>query len=234
MHPILYPRVEGAFFDLDGTLAFTEELLFEVMKERLALRECDVSSFPFESAVGIPDVQAAARIVRHYGLAERPESFRAEYQAVFRKRISTVLKERPGAETLLRQFDGTGIPRGLVTSAPLTYADAVLDALGFRSFFKTVVTADTVGLAALKPDPAPYLLAAEQLSAKPFRCIVFEDSYVGTRSARAAGMIVVGLPHRLAPRENLKGIAHYILPEGQTLADFRLEHVDELLPQRRF
>ncbi len=39
-----------------------------------------------------------------------------------------------------------------------------------------------------KPDPAIYLLAAKELGVEPGRCVVVEDSHIGLRAAKAAGM----------------------------------------------
>ena len=39
-----------------------------------------------------------------------------------------------------------------------------------------------------KPDPAIYLLAAKELGVEPARCVVIEDSHIGLRAAKAAGM----------------------------------------------
>ena len=39
-----------------------------------------------------------------------------------------------------------------------------------------------------KPDPAIYLLAARELGVEPGRCVVVEDSHIGVRAAKAAGM----------------------------------------------
>ena len=39
-----------------------------------------------------------------------------------------------------------------------------------------------------KPDPAIYLLAAQELGVEPARCVVIEDSHIGLRAAKAAGM----------------------------------------------
>ena len=44
-----------------------------------------------------------------------------------------------------------------------------------------------------KPDPDCYLRAAKRFEAAPEECIVFEDSFNGLRSGRAAGMKVVGV-----------------------------------------
>src|ERR1051326_1397712 len=50
-----------------------------------------------------------------------------------------------------------------------------------------------------KPDPEPYLRAAEGLGFKPADCLVIEDAASGIASARAAGMEVVGVTTTFAP-----------------------------------
>ena len=44
-----------------------------------------------------------------------------------------------------------------------------------------------------KPDPDCYLKAAQRLGVEVGDCVVFEDSFNGLKSGRAAGMYVVGL-----------------------------------------
>ncbi|MDR3763766.1 MAG: HAD family hydrolase [Acidobacteriota bacterium] len=45
-----------------------------------------------------------------------------------------------------------------------------------------------------KPHPEPYLRGAKLLGLEPAQCTAFEDAPSGIRSARAAGMSVLGLP----------------------------------------
>jgi len=56
---------------------------------------------------------------------------------------------------------------------------------------RVLITADDVAQG--KPDPEPYALAANQLSVAACRCLVVEDAPAGIQSARAAGMLVIGL-----------------------------------------
>jgi sugar-phosphatase len=44
-----------------------------------------------------------------------------------------------------------------------------------------------------KPDPAPFLLAAQRLGADPARCLVVEDAVSGLTAARAAGMATLAV-----------------------------------------
>ena len=61
----------------------------------------------------------------------------------------------------------------------------------FQGMFDAILTSED--FAASKPDPDCYLRAARRLGARPEDCVVFEDSFNGLRSGRAAGMTVVGL-----------------------------------------
>ncbi len=53
------------------------------------------------------------------------------------------------------------------------------------------VTADEVSRG--KPHPEPYLKGAKLLGVPPRECLVFEDAPAGIESARAAGMIAIGV-----------------------------------------
>lgn len=61
----------------------------------------------------------------------------------------------------------------------------------FHSLFDSILTSED--FSASKPDPDCYLKAAERFHLSPEECIVFEDSFNGLKSGRAAGMLVVGL-----------------------------------------
>jgi sugar-phosphatase len=70
-----------------------------------------------------------------------------------------------------------------------------LNASGLRDLFALVLSQDDVTRG--KPDPQPYLLAAERLGLSPDELLVFEDTDVGVASAKAAGAQVVGLTRTL-------------------------------------
>lgn len=77
----------------------------------------------------------------------------------------------------------------MVTSATLRLAEARLAEAGIRA--KNLIAADDISRG--KPDPEPFLLAAERLGVDPARCVVFEDAPTGLAAGRAAGMVTVAL-----------------------------------------
>ena len=60
-----------------------------------------------------------------------------------------------------------------------------------RQLFDEILTSED--FTESKPSPQCYLTAARRFGADPEECVVFEDSFNGLRSARAARMFVVGL-----------------------------------------
>ena len=61
----------------------------------------------------------------------------------------------------------------------------------FKGMFDAILTSEDFERS--KPDPDCYLKAAERLGVDKDDCVVFEDSFNGLKSGRAAGMYVVGL-----------------------------------------
>jgi sugar-phosphatase len=99
----------------------------------------------------------------------------------------------PGAADLLAAL--AGIPHALVTSADDDLARRRMAAAGLP-FPDLAVTAELV--AASKPDPEGFLLAASQLGALPGECLVLEDSEAGIMAGLAAGARVLGVGGRAA------------------------------------
>jgi beta-phosphoglucomutase-like phosphatase (HAD superfamily) len=54
-----------------------------------------------------------------------------------------------------------------------------------------------------KPNPDPYLLAAQRIGVDPGYCLALEDSHPGVRAAHAAGMMTVMVPDILDPNEEM-------------------------------
>ncbi|MGC8863329.1 MAG: HAD family hydrolase, partial [Armatimonadota bacterium] len=80
----------------------------------------------------------------------------------------------------------------VATSARRRSLDIIIDRYGLRSYFDVIVTKDDAGVE--KPDPRPYLIAAERLGVDPKRCVAIEDSPRGVIAAARAGMKCIAVP----------------------------------------
>ncbi|MGB7448304.1 MAG: HAD-IA family hydrolase [Ornithinimicrobium sp.] len=93
----------------------------------------------------------------------------------------------PGAIAAVRAL---GVRGAIVTSATRSLASARLEAAGVPTP-KVMITADDITDG--KPDPQPFLRAADALGVSPSDCLVVEDAPSGTAAARAAGCAVLAV-----------------------------------------
>lgn len=101
----------------------------------------------------------------------------------------------PGARELICRLAEAGTPMGVASSSSHRWVDGWLNKLDITPYFQTVVCRDD-GLP-VKPDPALFLKAAENLGMPPSQCLVLEDSQNGTTAAFRAGMPVISIPNRV-------------------------------------
>lgn len=97
-----------------------------------------------------------------------------------------------GFEEFVRKLRQRGVKTAVVTSSNRVKMEAVYrHHPEFKSLFDAILTSEDFERS--KPDPDCYLKAAQRLNAEVKDSVVFEDSFNGLKSGRAAGMYVVGL-----------------------------------------
>lgn len=107
----------------------------------------------------------------------------------------------------VRQLREKGVKTAVVTSSNLDKMNAVYRKCeDFKSLFDAILTSEDFEYS--KPHPDCYQKAAQRFDAKADECIVFEDSFNGLKSGRAAKMKVVGLsttnsPESIAPYSDI-------------------------------
>lgn len=194
---------DALLFDLDGTLVDTESIALETGLAAFAAAGHPVSRVFLEALVGKDDPTSEGLIRATYPDLDFA-AINAAHRAAFTERVERGLPLKPGAAELLA---AAGRPCAIVTSSRRVGAHRKLAIAGIAGSFVHVVTLEDV--AAPKPAPDPYLLAASLFGFAPERCLVFEDSEAGAEAAHRAGCVVVQVPdvvpsdgrwaHHLAP-----------------------------------
>ncbi len=183
-------RFAAACFDLDGTLVDTGPPHLEA--ERATVRAFGFDDLADDHPVtfGMGVVIGARMIAEHYDLNSADEVL-AEYFRQWKRIAEAGIDLLPGADAAVRSVANAGIQVALVTSGERGYADEFLRISGLADVFNCSVTSGDV--VELKPNPEPYLKAAETMGINAANCVVFEDSVAGFKAACAAGMYCVGV-----------------------------------------
>ena len=180
---------DAIFFDLDGTLIDTESLAMASGLAAFAELGHPVTEAFLHQLVGV-DLPTGGKIIRAAMPGIDPEALHPLWQGGFRAAMDlNGLNLKAGAMDLLQ---ARLLPMAIVTSSGRREAHHKLAIAGIAEMFDLIITVDDV--TAPKPDPAPYLLAAEKLGVSPARCLVFEDSETGAEAAHRAGCFVVQIP----------------------------------------
>ncbi len=162
------------------------------------------------------DLLVSARFIKdHSPVTLTPEEIVDTLIAQVIERITEHVPWRPGARELLASLAASGVPSALVTMSWRSLADAVVRTLPSETFAH-VVTGDEVMHG--KPHPEPYAVAARLLGSEPSACVAIEDSPTGVRSAVAAGVPTIAVPH-LVPIPVTRGAVQVPTLSGLTAAD---------------
>jgi len=181
---------DAVFFDLDGTLVDSERLSVQSGTAAFAAQGHEGVEDLLHSLVGVDQITSAGMILSRFPGLDL-DRLNTTWQTAFLAAQAVDLLLKPGASDIVHGLRDRH-RLALVTSSRRDPAEARLVQAGLRPAFHAVITRDDV--AAPKPHPEPYLLAASRLGVDPARCLVFEDSEPGAEAAFSAGMTVIQVP----------------------------------------
>jgi HAD superfamily hydrolase (TIGR01509 family) len=178
----------GLIFDCDGTLADTMPAHFVAWTKMLSRHGIPFPESRFYELGGVP----TAQIIRI--LAHEANVRLADVDAMVREKETAFLESLAAIKPVVEVVAVAEAYHGKLAMAVASggYRDTItrtLDALGVRSWFDVMVTAeDTVRH---KPEPDVFLEAAKRLGVSAEECLVFEDTDIGLLAAKRAGMATV-------------------------------------------
>jgi HAD superfamily hydrolase (TIGR01509 family) len=185
-------QYELIIFDNDGVLVDSEPISNRILADFLT-----EVGYPTTYEDSIRDFMGAAVHRIHDVVLERTgRRLPAGFNEAFHARVFTAFERelRPvaGVDVVLAKLAAEGVPYCLASSGTHQRIRTALRVTGLSGRFgeERIFSAQDVGRG--KPAPDLFLHAAAAMGVQPGRCAVVEDSPLGVRAARAAGMDVFG------------------------------------------
>ncbi|MDD3337525.1 MAG: HAD family phosphatase [Lachnospiraceae bacterium] len=178
-------------FDMDGVILDSEVGGFSFLQQNLSKRGIHIGIEELLKKVGKNSYKIAEEIIKEYNIDETVDEFLEKN----RKNGSYYtnckeLKTMDGLNELITILNKREIKLAVVSSTRAVSVLTALNRLKIVPHLNAIVSGDMVRNS--KPDPEGYLMAADFLGAQPEECVVFEDSPIGIRAAKNAGMRVIG------------------------------------------
>ncbi|HEV7137753.1 MAG TPA: HAD-IA family hydrolase [Steroidobacteraceae bacterium] len=201
-------RIEALIFDVDGTLADTEEAHRQSFNDAFRAHGLD---FCWSRELYRELLQVTGgkeRLTAFFARTRLGDGERARLDGVipllhatktsfYRERIeSGSVGLRPGVRRLMSEARAAGVRLAIASTTSPENVTALLEgALGYEALaaFSVIATGDAVPRK--KPAPDIYLLALSRLGITARRAVAFEDSAIGVAAAKAAGLLTVATPN---------------------------------------
>lgn len=185
------PMVQGAIFDMDGTLLDSMPVWEHAGERYLEKQGIRAGEGLSAKLFSMSMKEGAAYMKSEYGLSEETDQIISGINDLVFLSYQHIVMPKDGIGEQLDRLRAYGVPMAVATSTDRAMAEVALGRTGLLSYFKRIVTCSEVG--AGKTSPAVYEEARQCLGCGRDGTYVFEDALYAIRTARAAGYRTVGI-----------------------------------------
>jgi HAD superfamily hydrolase (TIGR01509 family) len=177
-------------FDCDGTIADSMPLHFIAWRKALSEWGCEFDEDIFYAWGGMPVAEIITTLNKRHSLDMPIDRLAKRKEEIYFES----LPELKAVPEVLEHIEASykRVPFAVVSGSTRDSVTASLRTLNILDRFDALVCAGDYQRS--KPDPQPFLMAAEKLGVPYESCLVFEDTDMGIQAATAAGMASVRVP----------------------------------------
>ena len=200
MNSYVLPKdIKYLLFDMDGTLVDTEPVGPQTFLNQLSKYGVKPTDDEYELFVkvwrrdgtDINENDYLSDIVKKYKLDITPDEYIGEFYSMYEKGIIEAAPLTGVHEFLNKTKESKRFKLAVVTASKASQVRAVLKKNGWDDVFDVIVAEEDISHH--KPDPEPFIVGMNKLSAKSDECIILEDSKNGVLAGKSSGCLVIGL-----------------------------------------
>ncbi len=181
----------GLIFDLDGTLIDNMPYHLKAWEKFMAEMGSSLHGEALFKELYGKNEEVIVRMFGDHFADEELQALSHRKEKYYRELYLPHVKLMAGAKQLFEAAKANDVPMAIATASMKMNVDILVNTLGIRKYFTTIITADDVVKS--KPDPETFLKAAAGISRQPENILVFEDVPKGVTSANNAGMQAIVL-----------------------------------------
>lgn len=187
---------KAIIFDLDGVISNTDKTRFILLKKILEKRSIVLNDYDYKKSIGkrtkIFLKETFAGRLADSDIRQIYEKRKLEYH----KNPEKYIQPMPYAYECCKKLFDSKLTLAIASASEEKDIMLVLTKLNLLNFFKVIIGSDKIKKP--KPDPEVYLQCLKKLSLLNDECLAVEDSPLGIKSAKAAGIkcIAVGYTHK--------------------------------------
>ncbi len=210
-------NIEGAVFDLDGTLLDSSWVWEKVDEKFLGDRGFQVPDDYVDEISPLGAERAAVYTIERFGLNEDKDDIVREWIEMAKKEYATEVVCKPYAKEFLEELHKLNIKMAVATSSDRELFMKTLEREGILKYFQKIVTVDEVEHGKGYPDI--YEEAARRIKVNPHKCLVFEDILAGVTGASLGEFNVVAVFDKKSKHnwEKIKSISKYSINDYKEL-----------------
>lgn len=210
-------NIEGAVFDLDGTLLNSSWVWEKVDEKFLGDRGFQVPDDYVDEISPLGAERAAVYTIERFGLNEDKDDIVREWIEMAKKEYATEVVCKPYAKEFLEELHKLNIKMAVATSSDRELFMKTLEREGILKYFQKIVTVDEVERGKGYPDI--YEEAARRIKVNPHKCLVFEDILAGVTGASLGEFNVVAVFDEKSKHnwEKIKSISKYSINDYKEL-----------------
>ena len=207
-------NLKAVFFDFDGTLVRSIDILVKIFSEVLAEKNLPVPPpAKLRKLIGYPLPEIFRTITRLENTSNIEKRFR-EIETI-RNNANEITLVDTARETL-KFLKSRNLRLGIISTKRVEVIEKLARELEVQKFFEIIVGRDLSSKP--KPDPEPIIFDCKKLGISPCETIFAGDSLLDLESAKKAGMPFVGV---------LTGVCNRV-EFAKNRADYIFEHIGKI------